>query len=208
MRYVPRVMIHSIKSFMPPSPSPSVLRHHPWLHCIRPTLTQDQFHAWHQRHLRRVRCRHRHRTHLPFAPQPLGLPEERAHNQPPHPLHREHGCLDGLLRDLDPHFQNRIPEHIHLHGLLHPGCPQYVHCLSFSLLFLLITKEFFSLLELALCNVRDFVPSMTFSCLIFSRLNTREAIRRGGNSEPSSNGMSSVPLGRINVNQFESKVSY
>lgn len=81
-------------------------------------------------------------------------------------------------------------------------------CLSFVLLVLLITKELFSLLELAVCNVREnSVSSITYFCLIRPRLNTRDAIRRGGNSEPSSNGMSSVPLGRINVNQFESKVS-
>lgn len=191
------------------SPSPSVLRCHSWVQSIRSTPTQDQFHAWHKRHLCRVRCRHSYCTHLPFAPQPIGLPEERAHNQPPHPLHREHGYLNRLLRDFDPHFQNRIPEHVHLHGLLHVGCPQYVHCLSFGLLFLLITKELFSLLELAVCNVREnSVSSITYFCLIRPRLNTRDAIRRGGNSEPSSNGMSSVPLGRINVNQFESKVSY
>jgi len=42
---------------------------------------------------------------------------------------------------------------------------------------------------------------------LFATLNTRDTLRRGGASEPSSNGMSSVPLGRINVNQFESKAS-
>ena len=40
------------------------------------------------------------------------------------------------------------------------------------------------------------------------RLNTRDNIRRGGMPEGSSNGMTSVPLDRINVNQYDSKVRY